>query len=193
MTQNQLQPVKLTRRQHILKELVDSERNYVNHLLKLQAFKKELEETGALTGDAIHAIFLNLNNLLDFAQRFLIRMEQHYELGEDQQDWGDLFLRYAEPFKQYEPFIANQTRCQQTCVKEWDKMKAAARSPTMNAMLETPMVLNTFLVKPFQRLSKYPLLLSVRSMSMYYFRGLLTLDIGFEKPHRVRFRARRSP
>jgi cell division control protein 24 len=151
----------LTRRQHILKELVETERQYVHHLLNLQALKKELEEIGALTGDSIHNIFLNLNNLLDFAQRFLIRIEQHNELPEEAQNWGDLFIHYKEPFRQYEPFIANQRRCEATCQKEWDKMVAASRSALMGQMLANPTILNGFLLKPMVRLTKYPLLLKV--------------------------------
>ncbi len=156
-------PKQLTRRQHILKELVETERQYVHHLLNLQALKKELEECGALTGDSIHSIFLNLNNLLDFAQRFLIRIEQHNELPEEEQNWGELFIHYKEPFRQYEPFIANQLRCEKTCQKEWDKMKKIGRSPLMDQMLADPTILSGFLLKPFQRLTKYPLLLKVGS------------------------------
>lgn len=150
---------KLTRREHILNELVDSERHYVHHLQNLQTMKKELEEAGPVTGDAIHNIFLNLNNLLDFAQRFLIRIEQQHELPEAEQNWGQLFIRYKEPFRQYEPFIANQKRCEITCAKEWNNMLASVRSPLMKQMLENPTILNGFLIKPFQRLTKYPLLL----------------------------------
>ncbi|KIX02937.1 uncharacterized protein Z518_06487 [Rhinocladiella mackenziei CBS 650.93] len=152
-------PKSLTRRQYILKELVETERQYVHHLQNLQALKKELEEVGALTGDSIHNIFLNLNNLLDFAQRFLIRIEQQNEVPEDQQNWGQLFVHYKDPFRQYEPFIANQRRCEATCQQEWDKMVANARSPLTQQMLANPTILNGFLLKPFQRLTKYPLLL----------------------------------
>ncbi|KAK5955705.1 Guanine nucleotide exchange factor for Cdc42p [Knufia fluminis] len=153
-------PKQMTRRDHILKELVDSERHYVHHLQNLQAMKKELEEAGGrVAGDSIHNIFLNLNNLLDFAQRFLIRIEQQHELPEEEQNWGQLFVRYKEPFRQYEPFIANQKRCELTCAKEWTNMKESARSPLMHQMLENPTVMNGFLIKPFQRLTKYPLLL----------------------------------
>lgn len=152
-------PKRMTRRDHILKELVDSERHYVHHLQNLQAMKKELEEAGAVTGDTIHQIFLNLNNLLDFAQRFLIRIEQQYELPDEDQNWGQLFLRYREPFRQYEPFIANQKRCEATVSKEWSTMVNAARSTLMKQMLANSTILNGFLLKPFQRLTKYPLLL----------------------------------
>lgn len=155
--------VKLTKRQHILKELLETERDYVHHLQNLQALKKELEETGALTGDASHQIFLNLNNLLDFAQRFLIRMEQHYALPDDSQNWGHLFTQYEDAFQQYEPFIANQMRCDEVCLKEWDKIRVAPRPLDLQQMVAQPSTLNGFFVKPFQRLTKYPLMLTVRN------------------------------
>jgi cell division control protein 24 len=154
--------VKLTKRQHILKELLETERDYVHHLQNLQALKKELEETGALTGDASHQIFLNLNNLLDSAQRFLIRMEQHYALPEERQNWGILFVCHEEALRQYEPFIANQMHCDEVCLREWDKIKSAPRSLDLQQMVAQPATLNGFFVKPFQRLTKYPLMLSVR-------------------------------
>ncbi|KIV80052.1 hypothetical protein PV11_07582 [Exophiala sideris] len=152
-------PKTMTRRQHILKELVETERQYVHHLQNLQALKKELEEVGALTGDAIHNIFLNLNNLLDFAQRFLIRIEQQNETPDEQQNWGQLFVHYKDPFRQYEPFIANQRKCETTCQQEWDRMVEKARTPLAHQMLANSTILNGFLLKPFQRLTKYPLLL----------------------------------
>lgn len=156
---------KLTKREHILKELLETERDYVHHLQNLQALKKELEETGALTGDASHQIFLNLNNLLDFAQRFLIRIEQHYDLPEEMQNWGDLFIHHQEAFHQYEPFIANQMRCDEVCQKEWDKIRSAPRSLDLQQMVALPATLNSFFVKPFQRLTKYPLMLAVRTLA----------------------------
>ena len=158
---NQTGTVKLTKKEHILKELLETERDYVHHLQNLQALKKELEETGALTGDASHQIFLNLNNLLDFAQRFLIRMEQHYALPEETQNLGALFIQHEEGFHQYEPFIANQMRCDEMCLKEWDKIKAAPRMLDLQQMVAQPATLNSFFVKPFQRLTKYPLMLTV--------------------------------
>jgi cell division control protein 24 len=150
---------KMTKRQYILRELVETERQYVHHLQNLQALKKELEEVGALKGDAIHNIFLNLNNILDFAQRFLIRVEQQNELPEHAQNWGAMFVRYKDPFRQYEPFIANQKRCEATCMAEWERMVATSRSPLARQMLANQTILTGFLLKPFQRLTKYPLLL----------------------------------
>ncbi|GAM41651.1 hypothetical protein TCE0_042r14931 [Talaromyces pinophilus] len=151
--------VKLTKRQHILKELLVTERDYVHHLQNLQALKKELEETGAITGDLSHQIFMNLNDLLDSAQRFLIRMEQHYALPEERQDWGHLFVENEDFLRRYEPFISNQLQCDEVCLREWDKIRVAPRSSDLQQMVAMPATLNSFFVKPFQRLTKYPLML----------------------------------
>ncbi|KAF5016280.1 hypothetical protein F66182_12091, partial [Fusarium sp. NRRL 66182] len=125
----------------------------------LQALKKELEETGAITGDLSHQIFMNLNDLLDSAQRFLIRMEQHYALPEERQDWGHLFVDNEEFLRRYEPFISNQLQCDEVCLREWDKIRVAPRSSDLQQMVAMPATLNSFFVKPFQRLTKYPLML----------------------------------
>lgn len=154
-------PRNMTYRQNIVNEIVMTERDYVQHLETLQQFKNEIEESGAIPGDAVHNIFLNLNALLDFQRRFLIRIEQQNSLPEAQQNWGQLFIQYKESFRVYEPFIANQKRCNETVMREWDKLKAAPLSPALNGLLNTQHILAGFLLKPFQRLSKYPMLLRV--------------------------------
>lgn len=151
--------LKRTQRQHIVAELVTTERTYVQHLELLQSFKHLVEEKGIIPGDAIHDIFLNLNSLLDFQRRFLIRVEQTNAMPEDEQNWGKLFLLYSEAFKVYEPYIANQRKCERTVVAEFSKLKDAGGSVEMRQMVESSTSLYGFLMKPFQRLSKYPLLL----------------------------------
>jgi len=151
--------MKRTQRQHIISELVTTERTYVQHLELLQAFKHLVEEKGVIPGDAVHDIFLNLNSLLDFQRRFLIRVEQTNALPETEQNWGKLFVLYCEAFKVYEPYIANQRKCEKTVVAEFAKLREAGGSVEMRQMVESPTSLYGFLMKPFQRLSKYPLLL----------------------------------
>ena len=151
--------VKKTRRQHIVNELVTTERTYVQHLEMLQAFKELVETRQIVSGDIIHDIFLNLNALLDFQRRFLIRVEQTYALPEEQQNWGALFTLYREAFTVYEPYIANTKKCEQIALREFDKLKETGGPAELRSMVENPTVLSSFLLKPFQRLSKYPLLL----------------------------------
>ena len=160
---------KLTKKDHILKELVETERDYVHHLQNLLALKRELEETGALNGDTSHQIFFNIGELLDYAQRFLINMEQCYAMPPEKQNWGELFMRNAVGLEKYEQFIANQLQCDETCLKEWDNIHNAPRSVDLQQMVALPANLNGFLVKPFQRLTKYPLMLSVSVLFFFFF------------------------
>lgn len=151
--------MKRTQRQHIIAELVKTERTYVQHLELLQDFKHLVVEKGVIPGDAVHDIFLNLNALLDFQRRFLIRVEQTNALSEDEQNWGRLFLLYCEAFTVYEPYIANQKKCEKTVIAEFPKLREAGGSIEMRQIVESPTSLCSFLMKPFQRLTKYPLLL----------------------------------
>ena len=151
--------MKRTQRQHIVSELVTTERTYVRHLESLQAFKHLVEEKGIIPGDTVHDIFLNLNALLDFQRRFLIRVEQTNALPEEEQNWGKLFMLYCEAFRVYEPYIANQRRCEKIVVAEFSRLREAGGNMEMQQMVESPTSLYGFLMKPFQRLSKYPLLL----------------------------------
>ncbi|KAI9800638.1 MAG: hypothetical protein M1825_003960 [Sarcosagium campestre] len=145
---------KRTRRDYVVSELVDTERKYVQDLETLQNFKKLVEEKGEVPGDTIHSIFLNLNNLLDFQRRFLIRIETMNSLPESQQNWGQLFMQYHDHFNVYEPYIANQKNAEETAIREFEKLQKVGHSITNDRA-----TLSGFLLKPFQRLSKYPLLL----------------------------------
>jgi cell division control protein 24 len=153
--------VKRSQREHIINELVQTERTYVQHLELLQSFKKLVEEKGHVTGDTVHDIFLNLNALLDFQRRFLIRVEQTNAQAPSEQNWGTLFVLYKDAFKVYEPYIANQKRCEEIAVKEFDKLRETGGGAEMQQMVESTTTLTSFLLKPFQRLAKYPLLLKV--------------------------------
>ena len=150
-----------TLKAYLIEELLKTERDYIQHLEILQEFKRQV--TGAIAGDAIHDIFLNLNQLLDFQRRFLVRIEQQNRLPENEQNWGKLFSYYRESFRVYEPFIANQSRCNETVISVWPKLQKAELSKDLKGIVESPSVLLGFLIKPFQRLSKYPLMLTVRS------------------------------
>ena len=152
-----------TQRQYTVSEMVTTERDYVHHLEQLQHFKEMLERTGAIAGDAVHDIFLNLNALLDFQRRFLIRIEQQNSLSEPHQNWGQLFTQYMDSFRVYEPFVANTARRNETITQEWSKISIAEVSPELADLTRDRRILDSFLMKPFQRLTKYPMLLKVSS------------------------------
>lgn len=152
--------IKMTYRDHVVKELVDTERKYVQDLENLHDLKKSLEQKGAVPGDVVHQIFLNINAILDFQRRFLIRVETNNSMPASRQRWGSPFVGHEDGFDIYQPFIANQRKAAQLANQVFEKIQASDHP--VAADFNT---LDGFLLKPMQRLVKYPLLLKVCWMS----------------------------
>jgi len=85
----------LDSRARVVMELVDTERKYVQDLENLQDYMQCLEREEVVSKDLIHNLFLNLNQLVDFQRRFLIRVETQNSLSAHQQSWGNLFVQYV--------------------------------------------------------------------------------------------------
>lgn len=141
-------------RDHIVKELVDTERKYVQDLENLHDLKKTLEQRGLIPGDVVHQIFLNINAILDFQRRFLIRVETTNSMPKAVQRWGAPFCFYEDSFDIYQPFIANQRKAAQMANVVFDKIQQSEHPVATDFN-----TLDGFLLKPMQRLVKYPLLL----------------------------------
>lgn len=144
-------------RDRIVRELVDTERKYVQDLENLHDLKKTLEQRGAINGDIAHQIFLNINSILDLQRRFLIRVETTNSMPSSRQEWGNPFVAHEEQFTNtYQPFIANQRKAAQIAGQNFDKIQAVEHPVACDYN-----TLDGFLLKPMQRLVKYPLLLKV--------------------------------
>lgn len=146
---------KMSYRDYIVRELVDTERKYVQDLENLHDLKKTLTERGIVTGDVAYQIFGNIDAILDFQRRFLIRVETTNSMPSEVQQWGSPFVAMESLFDpNYTPFIANQRKAALIAQSEFDKIRS----------IEHPVAcdfntLDGFLLKPMQRLVKYPLLL----------------------------------
>lgn len=142
----------LSQRMRAVQEFVTTERKYVQDLEILQDYMQTLQNSEAASPDLIHNLFLNLNSLLDFQRRFLIRVETVYAQPPHQQRWGQVMAAHEHAFDVYEPYCANFNSAQQLAVQESARLSS----------VEHPMVaagVGAFLIKPIQRLCKYPLLL----------------------------------
>ncbi|KAF8856849.1 hypothetical protein BDZ45DRAFT_745029 [Acephala macrosclerotiorum] len=172
-------------RDHVVRELVDTERKYVQDLENLHELKKTIEQKGVIPGDVVHDIFLNINAILDFQRRFLIKIETTNSLPDDKQEWGLPFTNYEEAFGIYQPFIANQRKAAAIAKENFDKI----------AMADHPVVvdfntLDGFLLKPMQRLVKYPLLLKdLRDKTGATDETKADLTAGIEASNRVLMQA----
>ncbi len=145
-------------RDHILRELVDTERKYVQDLENLHDLKKVLEQRGVIPGDVVHRIFLNINAILDVQRRFLIRVETTNSMPQARQEWGSPFVAYEDAFNIYQP-PSSRTSGRQPRSRARSSIRFRPRATRLLATLIPWMAF----LKPMQRLVKYPLLLKVRS------------------------------
>lgn len=146
----------MSHRDHVVQELVNTERKYVQDLENLHELKIVIEQKAVIPGDVVHDIFLNINAILDFQRRFLIKIETTNSLPNDKQEWGLPFTNYEEAFGIYQPFIANQRKATAIARKEFSKISEAKHPVVVDFN-----TLDGFLLKPMQRLVKYPMLLKV--------------------------------
>ncbi|KAK6612041.1 CDC24 Calponin [Botrytis cinerea] len=172
---------KMSYRQHVVRELVDTERKYVQDLENLHELKKTIEQKGVIAGDVVHDIFLNINAILDFQRRFLIKIETTNSQPVDKQEWGLPFRNYEEAFGIYQPFIANQRKAASIAKDNFDKITMADHPVVVDFN-----TLDGFLLKPMQRLVKYPLLLKdLRDKTNASDEAKEDLTLGIEASNRV--------
>ncbi|KAJ1547950.1 hypothetical protein HK405_004562 [Cladochytrium tenue] len=139
-------------RSKLIKEMVDTERSYIASLEVLQRYMKECELLKVLTKDDSIAIFANLNELLDFQRRFVIAMESMLALPANEQRIGQLFIQHEVGFAVYHPFCSNYSYATQKILGMMEPLRRVAN-------IIEPIQLQGYLIKPVQRVCRYPLLL----------------------------------
>ncbi|KAM3602394.1 uncharacterized protein V6R79_003224 [Siganus canaliculatus] len=157
----------------VIQELVDTEKSYVKDLVcLLDVYLTPLQNESFLSTDEMEALFGCLPEMLDFQRVFLQTLEQRISScpnfsrletpGQFQKllfSLGGSFLYYADHFKHYSGFCVNHIKVQK--VLERAKTDGAfkhfldARNPTNQHSSS----LESYLIKPVQRVLKYPLLL----------------------------------
>ncbi|KAH7927495.1 hypothetical protein BV22DRAFT_1111043 [Leucogyrophana mollusca] len=140
-------------RNNIVREMVETERKYVQDLEVMQKYATALSQSNTIDQDTIHLLFPGLNKLLNFQRKFLIRLESTAEMPWKDQRWGLHFLENEEEFTVYEPYCANYTNAADLMLAE--EQNLGVHNNLINAKSELP----AFLIKPVQRICKYPLLL----------------------------------
>ncbi|XP_075964494.1 rho guanine nucleotide exchange factor TIAM2 [Anarhichas minor] len=157
----------------VIQELVDTEKSYVKDLACLfEIYLKPLQNETFLTLDEMESLFGSLPEMLDFQRVFLQTLEERIASSPDFStletpsqfkkllfSLGGSFLYYADHFKLYSGFCANHIKVQKVLERaktdQAFKEFLAARNPTK----QHSSTLESYLIKPVQRVLKYPLLL----------------------------------
>lgn len=147
-------------RLRVIREIIDTEQKYVADLDKLQSYAEELRLDEIISAESHYRIFANLDKLVDFQRRFLMQMEAKLTksvLNDVQASYkggiAKLFIENERGFNVYETFCPNHQCASDTIATELPNLMKKERS------MEPNVVLRAFLIKPTQRLCKYPLFL----------------------------------
>lgn len=141
-------------RSKVFKEIIETERKYVQDLELLNQYKEELIQQDLISNEQIHNLFPNLNEIIDFQRRFLNSLECNINVPTKYQRIGSIFIHAASgPFKAYEPWTIGQLSAIDFINKEANVLRKSS------SLLDPGFELQSFILKPIQRLCKYPLLL----------------------------------
>uniref|UniRef100_A0A8C0E283 TIAM Rac1 associated GEF 1 n=1 Tax=Balaenoptera musculus TaxID=9771 RepID=A0A8C0E283_BALMU len=157
----------------VICELLETERTYVKDLnCLMERYLKPLQKETFLTQDELDVLFGNLTEMVEFQVEFLKTLEDGVRLVPDLEklekvdqfkkvlfSLGGSFLYYADRFKLYSAFCASHTKVPKVLVKA--KMDAAFKAflDAQNPKQQHSSTLESYLIKPIQRILKYPLLL----------------------------------
>ncbi|XP_075878479.1 proto-oncogene DBL [Nelusetta ayraudi] len=151
-------PEQVTR--HVMKELIATERIYVDELLSvLLGYRAEMEDpsTSNLLPAALRSqkdvLFGNMPEIYQFHSRvFLQDLQRCLETPEKV---GSCFLQRKEKFQVYERYCQNKPRSELL----WRQCSDSAFFQECQKKLDHKLGLDSYLLKPVQRLTKYQLLL----------------------------------
>uniref|UniRef100_A0A8D2B6Q1 TIAM Rac1 associated GEF 1 n=1 Tax=Sciurus vulgaris TaxID=55149 RepID=A0A8D2B6Q1_SCIVU len=157
----------------VICELLETERTYVKDLnCLMERYLKPLQKETFLTQDELDVLFGNLTEMVEFQVEFLKTLEDGVRLVPDLEklekvdqfkkvlfSLGGSFLYYADRFKLYSAFCASHTKVPKVLVKAKTDAAFKAFLDVQNPRQQHSSTLESYLIKPIQRVLKYPLLL----------------------------------
>ncbi|XP_034745750.1 T-lymphoma invasion and metastasis-inducing protein 1-like isoform X2 [Etheostoma cragini] len=170
-TQRQLSHADKLRK--VINELVETEKTYVKDLSCLiECYLTPLQKESFLTQDELDVLFGNLGEMVEFQVEFLRTLEDGIRLVPDLDrlervdqfkkvlfSLGGSFLYYADRFKIYSAFCASHTKVPKVLAKAKTDPDFKAFLVERNPRQQHSSTLESYLIKPIQRVLKYPLLL----------------------------------
>lgn len=142
---------KAFQRQMVEKEIIETEKQFGVDLSNLQKFRKILQEKRLLPPDIIASIFLNVDALVQINGVILEELAT--------KSIGEVFLAQAPFLKMFSMYCEKH----EAALATWKRCKSKKGSPLLGfddalSKSHKGLFLHDFLIKPVQRICKYPLL-----------------------------------
>ncbi|XP_043065567.1 protein still life, isoforms C/SIF type 2 isoform X4 [Drosophila bipectinata] len=157
----------------VVMELVDTERTYVKHLNNLlEHYLEPMKRETFLSNAEINALFGNIHEIVTFQRQFLQNLEEALDLEPEFNKFehcgqfrnvlfaiGSAFLYYVNHFKLYSSFCASHSKAQKVLHPNEGNHALQEFLAARNPKQQHSSTLESYLIKPIQRILKYPLLL----------------------------------
>jgi len=149
------------KRQEVIYEMIDTERDYVNDLsIIIELYIKPIRNNNILQKRDLNTLFSNVEQLYGVNQELLSLFEKRQKENPYVEEIGDIWLTMNEYLKMYMLYCGNYAYA----ITRLEDLKS---SKSFTKFLNTQfhkkesrsLKLESFLIKPVQRICKYPLLL----------------------------------
>ncbi|KAJ3283334.1 cytochrome c oxidase subunit 1, partial [Blyttiomyces sp. JEL0837] len=145
----------------VIYEFIDTERDFVNDLgTMINYHKNELKQTKMITEQDINMLFSNVETLIETNSYLLNKLQAKKEANPVVEGIGEDILEVADKLKVYTVYCGNypyamklvhQLQARPDFKEHMQKMMSSAEGRGLS--------LESFLIKPVQRICKYPLLI----------------------------------
>ncbi|XP_048264608.1 protein still life, isoform SIF type 1 isoform X4 [Bombus terrestris] len=157
----------------VILELIETERTYVKNLNNLlENYLEPLKRETFLSNAEINALFGNIQEIVTFQRQFLQNLDHAIEMEADFNNFdhpsqfkgvlfsiGSAFLYYVNHFKLYSSFCASHSKAQKVLHPNEGNQALQEFLQARNPRQQHSSTLESYLIKPIQRILKYPLLL----------------------------------
>ncbi|XP_075261524.1 uncharacterized protein LOC142353189 isoform X4 [Convolutriloba macropyga] len=157
----------------LIQELISTEENYIKDLkFLIETYLEPLLQCSFLIDIEVEAVTSNVQEILSFQEKFCGELKSSVELEPEYCNYQDIvqfksiliklsnaFKCYTDHFKLYSAFCANHSKAQRVFAEVKDVPEFRDMLDQKNPEQEHSRSLESFLIKPIQRVLKYPLIL----------------------------------
>lgn len=149
-----------TKRSQVAKEMLESERSYLQGLHKLRNLYISPLMRSVLSREKAKILFGNIDEIIGLSETFLKELDDRFSAWSNVSTIGDIFLKYAMFFKMYVMY----TNGYQDGINEIAEIiQENAQAHEINKVAQSAGVstISSLMITPIQRLPRYVLLLKV--------------------------------